>query len=226
MTIHIPRPTLLLLLFALALSAAERGSAQTSDPALRLPGDAVDSITGGPPTVMIRALTKKDYAYPRTHAITYDPILAFLYLNIEYEQGLNNWFTLGGRLQVPRGIVSSDETENIWVVGADARFYFDQEGMKGFFTRLSPTVYLGSPTLRLWDEGASEYVTREVDILIPSVHAEAGWRVIWFNRISVDWSLGIEMMFGDPATLSELTFIWYGDDVITGSSSVRLGWTW
>ena len=191
-------------------------SAQPTDPSLLLPGAAVDSITGGRPSVMIRRTNSTDQLSGKRHELEFDPILGLLYSSFSYHFAPIPHLHVGGRVQFMPGYIGKEEVVTHSLTGGGVLLQlFPSPRREGVFFHIALDYAEGSYS---WDEGDSYsgYYYGDSDFTYLGASLDLGYRRM-LASFYIDFRLGLSKPLDEidmPAGLSEEERVIVQDQVI------------
>lgn len=123
------RPLLLLLIvFLPAILRAQNDPA----PRIRMLGSTADSVTGGPPTVMVERISPVEYHNKKQNLVGVDPVKILYYYNASYFRALNSSWVVGGTVQFAPGLGGDSLRSRGFGIQAGAKYFFPGEGAHGW----------------------------------------------------------------------------------------------
>lgn len=189
------RPLLLLLIvFLPAILHAQDGSA----PRIRMLGSTADSVTGGPPTVMVERISPVEYQYysKKRNLVGIDLVKSLFYYNASYFRALNSSWVVGGTVQFAPGFTGDS---NI------SRGFGIQAGTKYFFAGRGPYGWHGDGTLLFYSLRLAGKDQTPVSFTLD------GGYLGDFGRFFVDFKVGVEY-FLSPLAEREKNYRGEDDD--------------
>lgn len=171
-------------------------SAQQSDPSLRLPGEAVDSITGGMPSVMIRRTVKEDRRFKAKHTIGVDLFRTLVYANLFYHYTLNGALTIGCKAETPPGILGYNESFSHWGVGLEVKYFPFADGPKGWHLSFATNYYAGTYNDSIWNSNLRQNEFFEDDFTAASAVLDIGMRYLLTYNLALEGLIGVERYMG------------------------------